>query len=46
MQIADDNTLYSRDTNFLSIRENLIFDMKNILFWFRKNSLNANAEKF
>ena len=33
-------------TNFVRIKENLIFDMKNILSWFRKNSLKANAGKF
>ena len=43
---ADDYTLYSCDRNFLRIKENLIFDMKNILFWFRTNSLKANAGKF
>ena len=43
---ADDNTLYSCDRNLLRIKENLTFDMKNILFWFRTNSLKANAGKF
>ena len=43
---TDDNTLYSCDRNLLRIKENLIFDMKNILFWFRTNSLKANAGKF
>ena len=43
---ADDNTLYSCDRNLLRIKENLIFDMKNILFWFRTSSLKANAGKF
>ena len=36
---VDDNVLYSCDRNLLRIKENLIFDMKNILFWFRTNSL-------
>ena len=31
---ADDNTLYSCNRNLLHIKENLIFNMKNILFWF------------
>ena len=30
----------------MRIKESLIFDMKNILFWFRTNSLKANAGKF
>ena len=34
------------DRNLLRIKGNLIFDMKNILFWFRKNSFKANAGKF
>ena len=29
--LADDNTLYSYDRNLLRIKENLIFDIKNIL---------------
>ena len=41
----DDNTLYSCDRNLLCIK-NLIFDMKNILFSFRTNSLKTNAGKF
>ena len=43
---ADDNTLYSCDRNLLRIKENLTFDMKNILLWFRTKSLKANAGKF
>ena len=43
---ADDNTLYSCDRILLCIKENLIFVMKNILFWFRTNSLKPNAGKF
>ena len=43
---ADDNTLYSYDRNLLHIKENIIFDMKNVLFWFRTNSLKAIAGKF
>ena len=30
----------------MRIKENLLFDTKNILFWFRTNSLKANAGKF
>ena len=43
---ADDNTLYSCDRNLLHIKESLTLDMKNILLWFRTNSLKANAGKF
>ena len=43
---ANDNTRYSCDRNLLRIKENLTIDMKNILFWFRTNSLKANAGKF
>ena len=43
---AEDNTLYSCDRNLLRIKENLTFDMKNILFWFRTNLLKANTGKF
>ena len=32
-------TLYLCDRNLLRIKENLAFDMKNILLWFRTNSL-------
>ena len=43
---ADGNTLYSCDGNLLRIKENLISNVKNILFWFRTNSLKSNAGKF
>ena len=39
-------TLCIHVTNLLRIKENLTFDMKNILLWFRANSLKANAGKF
>ena len=39
-------TLCIHVTNLLRIKENLTFDMKNILLWFRTNSLKANAGKF
>ena len=42
---ADDSTLYLCQRDFLHIKENLLFDMKNILFWFRTNSLKVNAGK-
>ena len=44
--LADDNTLYLCNRNLLRVKENLIFDVKAILFWFRTNSLKANAGKF
>ena len=44
--LANDNTLYRCERNLLRIKENLILDMKNILFWFRTNSLKANTGKF
>ena len=43
---VDDNNLYSWHRNLLHIEENLIFDMKNILFWFRTNSLKAGKMQF
>ena len=46
MRLCNNNTLYSCDRNLLCIKVNLIFDMKNFLFWFRTNSLKANAGKF
>ena len=42
----NDNTMYSCDRNLLGIKKNLIFDAKNILFWFGTNPLKANARKF
>ena len=46
MQFCRCNTLYSCDRNLLRIKENLTFDMTNILLWFTTNSLKANAGKF
>ena len=43
---ADDNTLYSYGEWLTEIKENLIFDTKSILKWFRLNSLKANPGKF
>ena len=43
---VDDSNLYSWHRNLLHIEENLIFDMKNILFSFRTNSLKAGKLKF
>ena len=41
---ADDNTLYSCDK--CTVKSNLKYDMKNILSWFRYNSMKANLDKF
>ena len=43
---ADDNTIYSCGENVPKIKEDLICTMKNILKWFRLNSLKANTGKF
>ena len=43
---ADDNTLYPCGKWLTEIKENLIFDTKGILNWFRLNSLNANPGKY
>ena len=39
---ADDNTLCSCGEWLTEIKENLVFDTKGILNWFRLNSLKAN----
>ena len=43
---ADHHTVYSCGKDFAKIKEDLICTMKNILKWFRLNSLKANPEKF
>ena len=43
---ADGNTLYSCGELLTEIKENLIFDTKGILNWFRSNSLKANPGKY
>ena len=43
---ADDNTLYPCGKWLTEIKENLIFDTKGILNWFRLNSLKANPGKY
>ena len=43
---AHDNTIYSCGKDLPKIKEDLIFTMKNILKWFRLNSLKANPKKF
>ena len=39
---ADNKTLYSCGEWLIEIKENLVFDTKGILNWFRLNSLKAN----
>ena len=43
---ADDYTLYSCREWLTEIKENLFFDTKGILNWFRLNSLKANPGKY
>ena len=43
---ADDNTVYSCGKDLRKVREDLICTMKNLLKWFRLNSLKANPGKF
>ena len=43
---ADDNTIYNCNDNLENILQNLEFDMKNILKWFKVNSMKANPKKF
>ena len=43
---ADDHTLYSCGEWLTVIKENLFFDTKAMLNWFRLNSLKANPGKY
>ena len=43
---ADDNTICDCDKDLSIILENLKYDMKILLKWFRINSLQANPGKF
>ena len=43
---ADNDTLYSCGEWLTEIKENLIFDTKSILNWFKLNSSKANPGKF
>ena len=42
---ADNDTLYSCGEWLTEIKENLIFDTKSLLNWFRLNSLKASPGK-
>ena len=41
-----DNALYSCNGKLSQIMENLVYDVKNVLNWFRIKSLKANPEYF
>ena len=43
---ADDNTLYFHGSNLPLILSNLEYYMRNLLYWFKINSLKANPGKF
>ena len=43
---TNDNTLYSHGSSLPLILSNLEHDMRNLLYWFKINSLKANAGKF
>ena len=43
---ADDNTLFSHGSNLSLILNNLEHDMRNLLYWFKINSFQANPGKF
>ena len=43
---ADDNTLYCGDKNLNCVLTNLKYDLRNVMEWFKVNSLKANADKF
>ena len=43
---ANDNTLYSCSQDPQTVTENLTYDVKNVLTWFKINSMKVNSEKF
>ena len=43
---ADDNILYSHGSNLPLIMNNLEHDVRNLLYWFKINSLKANPGRF
>ena len=43
---ADDNTLYSCNKNLKHAFSNLKYDLRNVLDWFKINSVQANPSKF
>ena len=42
----NDNTLYFCGANLKTVFENLKHDARKLLYWFKINSMNANAERF
>ena len=43
---ADDNTFCSCSQDLQTVIENLTYDVKNVLTWFKINSMKTNPEKF
>ena len=43
---ADNNTLYFRSQDLQTVIESLLYDVKNVLTWFKINSMKVNPEKF
>ena len=43
---TDDNTLYSHGSNLPLVLNNLEYDLMNLLYLFKINSLKANPGKF
>ena len=43
---ADNNTLYSCSQDLQTVIKNFTYDVKNVLTWFKNNSMKANPQKF
>ena len=43
---ADDNTLYFWAANLKTVLENLKYDARKLLYWFKINFMKGNPEKF
>ena len=43
---TDDNILYYCSQDLQTVIENLTYDVKNVLTWFKTNYMKANPEKF
>ena len=46
INFADDNTLYSHGSKLPLILNHLEHDMRNLLYWFKINSIKTNPGKF
>ena len=46
INFADDNTMFSYGTNLPLFLSNLEHDMRNLLYWFKINSLKETQENF